>query len=99
MTDPPRMLTVRQVAEQIGRSPRYVREVLIHGGKVRAIRLTEHGGWLVYADSLVSLFGIVSRQNEPSDAECERRAARARAELGYLPRSKRAGRGPGRRSG
>jgi hypothetical protein len=39
------------------KSPRFVRD-LIADGKLKAVRLTERGHWLVFADSLSALLGV-----------------------------------------
>ena len=57
MTPIPDMLTVAETARRLSRSPAFVRR-LIHSGRLRAIRLSERGHLLVYADSLCALLGV-----------------------------------------
>jgi excisionase family DNA binding protein len=61
----PETLTVAKAAEALHKSPRYVRD-LIAGGKLKAVRLSERGHWLVFADSIASLLGVrPERQHSP----------------------------------
>jgi hypothetical protein len=60
----PTMLTVRLCAQAIHRSPAFVRE-LIHTGRLKGIRLSEHGQWLVPAESLSRLLGLAVEENRP----------------------------------
>ncbi|MDM8008818.1 MAG: helix-turn-helix domain-containing protein [Phycisphaerae bacterium] len=53
----PDMLTVAETARRLRRSPASVRR-LIHSGRLRAVRLSERGHLLVYADSLCALLGV-----------------------------------------
>ena len=61
----PEMLTVAEVGKRLNRSPAFVRR-LTHSGRLRAVRLSERGHLLVYADLLSDLLGIRrERQHSP----------------------------------
>ena len=96
MNDLPRMLTVRQVADTLAASERYVRG-LIRDGKLKAMRFKQRGTWRIYADSVSRLIDHPSH-HERSDAYYERRAEAAMARLGYSPHPEHARLAPGRRS-
>lgn len=57
MAHTPDMLTAAEAGQRLRRSPAFVRR-LIKSGRLRAVRMTEPGHWLVYADSVCALLGI-----------------------------------------
>ncbi|MDM8005440.1 MAG: helix-turn-helix domain-containing protein [Phycisphaerae bacterium] len=65
MSQVPDTMTVAEAAEAIRKSPRYVRG-LIAEGRLKAVRLSERGHWLVFADSIAVLLGVkAQRQHSP----------------------------------
>ena len=79
-TSIPEVMTVREVAEQLRCSPRYVRG-LIHNGKLKATRLVDGGRFLIFKDSVDRLLGI--RVQKPSREALRRRALLAAARGGF----------------
>ena len=50
-------MTAAQTAKAIHKSPRFVRD-LIADKKLKAVRITQRGHWLVFTDSLSALLGV-----------------------------------------
>ncbi len=82
MTDVPRLLTVHEVADLLGVSCRYVREELIGGGRLRAVRFKKRGAWHVCASSVEKLVSLSGERNRSEDYS-RQRAEAARRRLGY----------------
>lgn len=82
MSPIPDMLTVAETARRLSRSPAFVRR-LIHYGKLRAVRLSEHGHLLVYADSLCALLKV-KRERQHSREYYLKRDDEILARMGLL---------------
>jgi len=87
MLDLPQMLTVRQVADILQVSERYVRAELIGKGRIRAIKLVDGGCWRIDAESVAKLVGRRITMTEKPEEYYRRKTALARAERGFVPRS------------
>jgi len=64
----PETVTVAKAAEALHRTPRYVRR-LIADGRLKAVRLTQRGHWLVYESSLSALLGVSDRSGRSEPAQ------------------------------
>jgi len=82
MTPVPDMLTAAEAGKRLRRSPAFVRR-LIHSGRLRAVRLSERGHLLVYADSLCALLGV-RRERQHSREYCLKRDDEILARMGLL---------------
>lgn len=87
MLDLPQMLTVRQVADILQVSERYVRADLIGKGRIRAIKLIDGGCWRIDAESVARLVGRSVTVTEKSEEYYSQKTALARGERGFVPRS------------
>lgn len=82
IVDPPRMLTVKQVAGLLACSPRYVREELIGKGKLKAIRYSKRGQWRIHVEWLDRMLNR-SRPESNEDAQARREAELVTARRGW----------------
>ena len=69
------MLTVRQLAETLQRTPGYVREKLLP--KLRTTQLCDGGAYVIYPDSVCELLGIERRQRRKPAKRCQDRGRAA----------------------
>ena len=93
MSGLPEMLTVKEVAKALRRSPHHVRKELIGKGRLRAVRLTSKANWLIPVEAVEALLGRKVVEPEMASAAVLRRTRLALEEIRarYMkPRGKRA---------
>ena len=90
-----RMLTVRQLAEKLQRTPAYVRVKLVP--KLRTTQLCDGGAYLIDPDSVCELLGIEKRQRRKPAKRCRDRGLAALERLKTSRRRPSGGRVPGRK--
>lgn len=93
MSGLPEMLTVKEVAKVLRRSPHHVRKELIGKGRLRYVRLTTKANYLIPVEAVEELLGrkVVERIELTPAERLRARVARERIRARYMkPHGRRA---------
>lgn len=79
----PELATVREVADALHCTTRFVREELIAKKKVRAVQLADRGNWRIDVESVEQLVGRKVRRRDDDDYD-EAEAIASAVRMGWL---------------